>query len=183
MSLVFIFFIIILLLLWITTGGFLAQASVKLHQFRNLDDNFNTAYWKTFTAAVVTWCLVALAVILIILIMVGGFAILPEIEGLSAMASVSGAKSKLSIFLIIVLIISFCLVLFNGVYATIGAVQMKKSPKYDSSNKDMALAYRDCVISSVTSILLCAFIVIILITYIVVYYKKKSQGTVNQVTK
>lgn len=62
---------IILIVAWIVAGGYLTQANVYLRPYKGLDNNFKTAYDWTLYAAIITWVIVGIIVLLVILSVVG----------------------------------------------------------------------------------------------------------------
>lgn len=58
---------IILLVLWVISGGFVTQANVLLTPSKNIDDFFKRAYWATFAASFITWFLIAIFLLLVVL--------------------------------------------------------------------------------------------------------------------
>src|SRR5579871_6212246 len=62
---------LILIIIWILSGGYVTQANILLTSYNQKDDDLHSAYWHTFWAAFTTWTLVGLFIIFVILGIVG----------------------------------------------------------------------------------------------------------------
>jgi hypothetical protein len=175
-----ILFASILLIIWIISAGYITRTSVLLNNYKNLDNNLNSAYWYAFSVAFLIWTLVIIAIIGIVLIFVFG----PKIaEAASEALSTKVIASEESLettakgvswgtltFLIIALIIVFV----TGVMSALIASNIGNSPHYDSNQGNLSLAYSDAIIAASLSLAASGVIIIGLIVYIVTKNKEKE---------
>lgn len=180
-------------MVWILAGGFVTQASILIHPFRNTSTNFHTAYWYTVWAAVVTWTLIGLFLLFIILGVVGigtlfatgageaGVAEAGAAEGgaaseTSSLQSLNLAQLQGSLrqgipwFTILFLLFALTLVIITGILASIAASNLAKTPNYSSKDSLIVKAYDDCVIAAVISLIAAGILFVGALLYYIIRY-------------
>lgn len=189
----------VLVLIWIISGGFITQANVKLSSYKNKDDELHRAYWASFWASFITWTLVGIFIILVILSVLGIFALFGTgageagvaVEGTESVALKSASKAAgkgnekgkgkgavgtgISLVTVLFLLFALGLVILTGILSAISASSIAKSPNYSSSNADLNKAYKNCIISASMCLGATGIILIGIITYFVIKEKKKGK--------
>lgn len=182
--LVFVFGLI-LAVLWIVSGGLLTQASVFLRDPSSKDPRLRRAYDITTWAAVITWLLVALFIILVILSIVGVVGLFStgagEAEAAEAKNSGGAVKTGASIATIIFFILALALVITTGILAAISANDIRLTLTTSTPNP-IKVAYRDCVIAAGLCIGATLLLIIGGIVYLIVsgQRKKKAQQALEE---
>lgn len=193
-----VIFAILLIGAWIYTGGLMAQASTKLHGYKNVNDELNDAYWFAFWSAFVTWFLVGLFLLVILLGILGviglfatgigevatittvaattaeGAAVAGASGGDAVKTGVSAISTGVSWITLALLGVALVLVTITGVLAAMAASKMVKG-NFDSSNEDLKKAYNDCVISASVCLGAAGLIVIGFIVYFIMRMVNKKQ--------
>jgi multisubunit Na+/H+ antiporter MnhG subunit len=153
---------LILIIIFLISAGLLTQASIKIGPSSgNVDLEY--AYKITTWIAVLTWLILALIIIGIIVYYVfyfesGG----PEISAVSNV--VDQYSDTLGTGLTIFLLIISILVLIVGIFATIAAIDISRSPGY-TLNVDVYRAYEDCAVSAGLSLGAIGLIIGLIIYY------------------
>lgn len=183
-------FAIGLLLIWIIAGGYITQASVFLIPSKNIDKNFKNAYKYSTWAAVVTWLLVAFAIVGVILLFVFGAEIAAAAASAAEAATSGGAitsiqnlqKASKGVSWIVLGFLGFALALvfLTGILSALTATNIKSSEKYDPKNKKMARAYKDSIIAASLSLGAAGLLIIGSLTYIVVKGQQKRNAIRKQ---
>lgn len=195
-----IFLIVLLILIWIITGGYITQSNVYLREFQNTDKFFKTAYNYTFWAAFITWFLVALFILLIILAVVGvvtlfstgageAEAAATEEESLSSQLykqyqNYQPAKADeegISWTTIVAIFFALVLVIITGILAAYSAEQIKTSTNFTESNNNMKVAYDDCVIAAIICLSSAGLLILSAIIYFFIGFfnvRKSDNATV-----
>ena len=198
-----------LIIIWIIAGVFITSASVKIGRSKSKSTNKNLqhAYTLTTWASVLTWLILALAIILVILAMVGVVALFSTgvgeagvaagaAEGVATRTAAKGAAkgaakrggkggkkgSKISNlitdgFLLVALFLSF----LNGILAAIASTNLNAYFALSSSNKTTELkqASSDCITGAVLCLVSGSILIIGIITYYIIKYKRKNALIVN----
>lgn len=176
---------LILAVLWIVSGGLLTQASVFLRDPSSKDPRLLRAYDITTWAAVITWLLVALFIILVILSIVGVVGLFStgagEAEAAEAKNSGGAVKTGASIATIIFFILALALVITTGILAAISANDIRQTLTSSTPNP-IQVAYRDCVIAAGLCIGATLLLIIGGIVYLVISgrQKKKAQQALEE---
>jgi hypothetical protein len=143
-----IVFGIILIIIWLIAGWFITQASIALTSYKGRDTYLKNAYWYSFSAAVITWSLVALFILLVILAIVGVVSLFSSGAG-TALAGVSSTPTVgISWLTIIFLVFALILVGITGVLSALAAYNIAKSPNYLSTDTKLKGAYTNCIIAA-----------------------------------
>jgi uncharacterized membrane protein len=186
MSWLYTLYVVILIVTWITSGVFITTANIQLSDSKNKDPFLNRAYWMSFTAAFITWFLVAAVVLLIVLGIIGVVALFGSgvgEAGVAAEAESGGAFSSyfsgdalgtdLSWVTILLFVLMMALVATTGILASIAANNIK-----ESNNSDTTLlldAYNNCVISAIIGLGVFILFVIGFIVYIIYDIRRKRE--------
>lgn len=181
---------LILISVWVVSGGFLTQANVFLTGYKNKDGELDKAYNYTFWAAFILWFIVALFVLLLFLSIVGVVALFGSGAGEVAEAesveernlvansgthSPSGyGGSSWSWTTVIFFLVVFVLVLITGGLAAAAFVAIGDSPNFNTSDSKLKTAYDDCSIAAVISILTAVILIVGFLTYMVTRYEYSS---------
>lgn len=191
---------ILLIIIWIVAGGFVTRASTFLRDKKGKDEKLNRAYTYTFWAAVVTWVLVGLFVLLIILAVFGVLAIFGSGAGEAAEAGEAGeaaetaelsrgerAKNAIksprlreevskhsSLSTILFLLFALVLVGTTGVLSALAAGDIASSPKYDPSINKLRTAYTDCIVAASLCLGAGGLLIIGIVVYIIIDIRRKG---------
>ena len=194
----------LLIVIWIIAGGFITDASVKIHGSKDANDEMHKAYVLSTWAAVITWLLIGLFISLIILAVLGvvtvtGVAystgvgeyetVLMTIEGVATATSQATkslaagtashpVKKGFSWFTIGFLFLALFLVTITGVLSALTASSMVKgnfTSLTDHNVEKLQKAYNDAIIAAVASLASAGLIIIGIITYIVIVNVRKSK--------
>lgn len=178
---------IILFIIWIIAGGFLTQSNVFLRAYRHDDQYMHAAWVYTLAAALVTWILIFIFIVLFILAIVGVVALFGSGVGEVGIASQGLAGGQIPIdsnmlgtgiswLGIAALVFALILVFINGILAALAAEQMVKSPNYTSNNERLKKAYDNCKIAAIMSLLAASLLIIGLITYIIIKQRIEAKN-------
>lgn len=187
-----IIFIILLLVIWIIAGGYITQANVYLTPLKNTDDLFNQAYNYTFWGAFITWSLIAIFILIIILAIFGVVALFGsgagEEESIYSKVYKQYQQNKqpeqegMSWLTIIFLFIAVVLLSITGILAAISADDMTRSHSFDENNNNIAVAYNDCVIAAILSLVSVGLLVLAVIAYLFIGFLYERHKTASQVS-
>lgn len=173
----------LLIIIWIIAGGFITQSSVLLHPTRDKDPNLHRAYWYSFWAAFVTWTLVAIFLILIALAIFGVVGLFSTGVGEEATAAdyvagnaESAVTSHISWVTIGFLIVALILVFVTGVLSALCADNIRKSPNYKPTDKDMQKAYHNAIIAASLCLGAGGLLIIGLIAYFIINYQENKKA-------
>lgn len=201
MSSVWIFLLaVILLTIWIITGGYVTQANVYLTPYKK-DPDLSQAYGDTFWAAFITWLIVGIFVLLVILAIVGIVALFgtgvgevgvaAEAGGVAEESSaVSEVQSKpgfnynqykpgartISWTSFIFLLGAIILVGVTGIYAAAAARHIAASSMYNPNNYKMKKAYDNCIKAAVLSLGSVGLLIIVTIGYFIYQYVQRRRA-------
>lgn len=189
---------IILLGIWVVSGGFITQTNSFITPYRKDDDQMSKAWTYSFIAAFITWFLVILLIILVILAIVGVVALFgtgvgevgvaaggaaTAAEGLLASTAESTVASGVSSFglswvAIAFIGVSLVLVVLSGVLSAMTAQQINNSLTYKinkGNNPKLSKAYSNAIIAAVACLGAFGFLLIALGVYIFIGIRRKHK--------
>lgn len=141
---------VVLLLIFLISGVIITNASINLGSLKDTSTFFANAYYYSTWAAVLTWVIVALAIL-----SVAGYYILgwvyeaevPEAAILSSLQKVpSSSWSGWSILFLIIILI---LVIVNGCLAAATASQISSDPNYNPNVPQQYRAREEAIITAI----------------------------------
>jgi hypothetical protein len=168
-----ILFVLILLIIWVVSGGFITETAIKLSPYTNTDASLNHAYWSAFWTAFITWLLV----ILIIIAIIGIIALFGSGIGEAAEAGElieSGVyRSRtvnrgISWFSVVSLIVALIFVGITGVLSAVAANNIRQSPNFNALNNDLQKAYNSAIIAACLCLGSGGLLIIGIIIYFIV---------------
>lgn len=190
MSMWYVFFAVVLLIIWVIAGGFITQTNVYITPEKNTDDHFKKAWDCSLAASLVTWFLVAIVIILGVLSVIGVGALFGSGVGEAGMAAeavesesmfsqfskLKGQSSSISWMGLLAMMAGIGLCVLTGVLSAITASEMVKSDSYNADDHKMSVAYKNCVIAASLSLGAAGLLIIGMITYYAVksHNKKKA---------
>lgn len=136
--------IIFLLIIFIASGVIITSSSINLYALKDTDEDFKNAYYYSTWAAVLTWVLVALAIILTGLYIYYSVEV-PE----AALTSALKPESNTGIDTIICLIILLLLITTIGILAAKTAYYIGQSSNYNSNIPQQYNAREEAIITAV----------------------------------
>jgi hypothetical protein len=144
-------FVIIFFIIWITTGFYISFSNTAIKRVRN-DTSSNSAYNWSLSAEITTWTLLCLAVLggigfFLFFIFGGEVLLIPE-----ELIVVSKGRKIFDIAVMVGVIILGFLLFVTGICSVMTAVDIVKSPSFDSSNENYANGYKYAIISAVLSL-------------------------------
>ena len=154
-----ILFATILLIIWVLSGGFITETSIKLTPYKDRDSFLNRAYWSAFWASFVTWTLVIISIILVILAIVGVGALFGSgageaveagelVESSNASQALKVTNQGISWVAILFLVVALILVSVTGVLSAIAANDIRQSPNYTVLDANLQKAYDSAIIAA-----------------------------------
>lgn len=161
-----IFLSIILIVIWIISGGFITQANVFIQYHRD-DDYLKKAYLYSFSASFITWFIVGVFVLIIVL---ACFGVIEVIGSASSFASKSGIAVK------VFLICSFILTFVTGILSVLTAIYLQISNEKNKSFsiKRLHQAYIDSIISSCMCLVSTILLIISFFLFEYLKHRKKT---------
>lgn len=199
-----ILFLLVLFIIWITSGVFATSANIALTGSKDLDLFLNRAYWLTFSAAFIIWFLIAATIVIILLAIFGVIALFGSGVGEAGVGAgeiyEGGSKiynaskffsndgiddeagntglSWLSIFMFVGIL---SLIFITGILTSLAASTIRESN--NDGTDDLKKAYDDCVIAAILSLgVFSVFVIGFLIYYILQYYHKQELEKAQQTT-
>lgn len=183
-------FAIILVIIWIIAGGYITKATIDIHPYENLDNDFKKARQYTYWGAFITWTLIGIFILLVLLSVLGVVALFGSGAGEAEAAEEAEAKetSKLSSYsknfagkkgtsweTIGFLVFALILVSISGVLAALSASSLGKSSNFDNTNSKMRSAYHSCVVAAILCLGAAGILIIGIIVYFIVGEKRKKE--------
>lgn len=168
-------FAVVLILIWIVTGGYATQANVYLTDYKRDDADLKQAWNLTFAVAFVTWFLIGVAIIIVCIMFFTGAGEAEAAEGeAEAEESELSGNKKNSTLINIFFLVSFILVLVTGFLSMFSAISIRKSPNYSASISKLKTAYNNCIIAASFSLGSVGLLIIGFITQKVIENKRKQ---------
>lgn len=186
---------IVLLGIWLVSGGFITQTNVFITKYRKDDDQMSKAWTYSFMAAFVTWFLVVLFILLIILAIVGVVALFgtgvgevgvaaggaaTAAEGLLTSTAKSAVTSGAGLSWVGIgfIVISLTLVVLSGVLSAMTAQQINNSLSFKvnkQNNPKLPKAYSNAIIAACACLGAFGFLLIALAVYIFIGIRRKHK--------
>lgn len=181
-------FSFVLIAVWVTAGGFITEANIFID--KDKEENFGKAKMYSLIAALVTWILLGIFIILLGLAIFGVITLFGSGVGEAGLAAESigggllkaGAESKLkkvglSWFTILFLLFAVFLVTLTGVLSVLTAVNLQRSTTFSEEKQTdrEQKAYLDSIIAASLSLGTVGLLLIGLATYIGVSISKKKK--------
>lgn len=167
-------FNIFLILLYFVTGFYITQCSVYLNNYTSSDVNIATAYKYAFSASFIPWTLLG-----IFIVVLAGFIIVTVQTGGADLKAAQQSALKSGGWATIFFIIMLVLITITGILSAAAAHNIGISSTYAGGNADVALAYRDAIISASV----CIGIVILIIGALIYLYWQSRQPEEIKETK
>jgi hypothetical protein len=180
----YIFLIILLLVIWVVSGGYMTQTSILLTNYKNVDNNLSSAYWYAFAVAFITWTLVILA----IFGLAGLFFFAPEIAVASTEAAEASfttpqvgmlASQAASTITVLSIIIALILVFVTGILSALTATNIVGSSNYKTSDLNLSKAYNDSIVATALSLVTGILLIIFMVSYFVSKHVETSKVAEN----
>lgn len=165
--------IFLFLIIFIITGILITRSAVQIKKINDYSTSsqLQSAHKAATTAAVITWIIVGLSVILLI---VGLFIGADEVAiGDIALEAASGGGN--GIFLYLLLGVLIILSVLNGIFGIIAAENIKNNPGYDSADTATRDARGSAIWAAVLSFASIGLIIIIYIFYAVHRHNAKKK--------